>query len=142
MATNRGNLWKNIQKSTPQKPCRNVCNISLYKNIVFNPYWDRPASICLSVNFFLLRDHWSDFFETCPSCSPSGLVVHARIWFRCTGLSCPLGSLPPGGEDTREQLAPRGGKISRGIFTPTLGILPPTVFKIKFVFFDTNFNDK
>ena len=54
----------------------------------------------------------------------------------------PLGSLPPGGEDTRGQLAPRGGKISRGIFTPTLGILPPTVFKIKFVFFDTNFNDK
>ena len=41
-------------------------------------------SICPSVNFFsshLLRDHWSDFFETFPSCSPSGLVVHAWILF-------------------------------------------------------------
>ena len=25
----------------------------------------------------LLRDHWSDFFETCPRCFPSVLVVHA-----------------------------------------------------------------
>ena len=32
--------------------------------------------------------------------------------------------------------------ISRGIFTPTLGILTPTVLKIKFVFFDNNFSDK
>ena len=32
---------------------------------------------------------------------------------RCTGLSCTLGSLPPGGEDTL------------GILLPTLGSLPP-----------------
>ena len=30
----------------------------------------------------LLRDHWSDFFETCLRWSPSGLVVYARKWFR------------------------------------------------------------
>ena len=28
-----------------------------------------------------LRDHWSDFFETCLTCSPSSLVVHAQKWF-------------------------------------------------------------
>ena len=42
-------------------------------------------SVHISVNFFLLshllRDHWSDFFETCTSCSPSGLVKSAWIWF-------------------------------------------------------------
>ena len=30
----------------------------------------------------LLRDHWSDFFKTCPRCSPNGLVMHAHKWFR------------------------------------------------------------
>ena len=48
--------------------------------------WVVEMSIHTSVNLFslshLFRDHWSDFFETCPNCSPSGLVVSARIWFR------------------------------------------------------------
>ena len=39
-----------------------------------------------SVNFFslshLLQDNWSDFFKTCLSCSPSGLVVSTWIWSR------------------------------------------------------------
>ena len=62
-----------------------------------------------------------------------GVPVYLAPWAACPpGVKIPAGSLPP----------PGGGKISRGIFTPTLGILPPTVFKIKFVFFDTNFNDK
>ena len=30
----------------------------------------------------LLRDHWSDVFETCMRCSPSSLVVQARQQFR------------------------------------------------------------
>ena len=54
--------------------------------VFLRPYWDRPVSIRPSVNFFslshLLQDHWLDLFETCPSCSPSGLVVHVRKWFR------------------------------------------------------------
>ena len=62
-----------------------------------------------------------------------GVPVYLAPWAACPpGVKIPAGILSPGG----------GGKISRGIFTPTLGILPPTVFKIKFVFFDTNFNDK
>ena len=61
----------------------------------------------------------------------TGVPVYLAPWAACPpGVKIPTGSLPP------------GGKISRGIFTPTLGILPPTVFKIKFVFFDNNFNDK
>ena len=30
----------------------------------------------------LLRDHWSDFSETCLRCSPRSLIVSARKWFR------------------------------------------------------------
>ena len=40
-----------------------------------------PTVVHKSVNFssllHLLRDHWSDFFETCPRCSPGSLVVSA-----------------------------------------------------------------
>ena len=38
------------------------------------------------VNLFsllhLLRDNWSDVFDICLRCSPSGLLVTARKWFR------------------------------------------------------------
>ena len=63
----------------------NLAKISLNISSTHNDTVRRP-SIRPSVNFFLLshliRVQWSDFFETCPSCSPSGLVVSARIWFR------------------------------------------------------------
>ena len=43
-------------------------------------------SIRPPVNLFslshLLRDNWSDVFDICLRCSPSGLVVTARKWFR------------------------------------------------------------
>ena len=46
------------------------------------PIVDHPTSIRPSINFFslshLLWDHWSEFFETCLRCSPSGLVVSAQ----------------------------------------------------------------
>ena len=54
------------------------------------PMVDHPASIRLSDRaseiFFslshLLRDDWSDFFETCLRCSPSGLVVYVQKCYR------------------------------------------------------------
>ena len=47
-----------------------------------------PSALHPSVRIFflslshLLRDHWSDVFETCPRCFPRSLVVSARKWFR------------------------------------------------------------
>ena len=35
-----------------------------------------------TVTISLLHLHWSAFFETCLRCYPSGLVAHARKWFR------------------------------------------------------------
>ena len=44
-----------------------------------------------------------------------------------TGLSCTLGSLPPGGETASGKLAPPppGDEDNPGYLAPTLGSLPP-----------------
>ena len=62
-------------------------DVNLHVTFKFLAFMDHPESIvCLSINFFslspLLRDQWLNFFKTCLRCSPSGLVVSARKWFR------------------------------------------------------------
>ena len=37
-------------------------------------------TVTISLSHRLL-DHWSDFFKTCPRCSPSSLVVQPQKWF-------------------------------------------------------------
>ena len=89
-------MWNSIDSPFYTRIIRNRINcwvvsviFNLAKNSLINSTHNetvRRPSIRPSVNFFLLshliRVQWSDFFETCPSCSPSGLVVSARIWFR------------------------------------------------------------
>ena len=61
--------------------------------------------------------------------------------YRCTGLSCPLGSLPPGVKIFEGSLPP-GGQNFPGYLHPHSGYLAPHCFQNKFFFFDNNFSDK
>ena len=70
--------------------CLDVSARKWFRSI--NKYgWTAPSfkiAICTLLNTVtislshLLRDHWSDYFETCLSCSLGGLVVSAQKWFR------------------------------------------------------------
>ena len=54
-------------------------------------------------------------------------IVIYNFDYWCTSLSCPLGSLPPRGEDTRRQLAPRGAKFP-GVSSPPPWVSCPPLF--------------
>ena len=65
--------------------------VTIHKNCVFSSAVELlsnsgPSGFHMSVNFFflshLLRDNWSDCFETCIRCSLSVLVVFIRKWFQ------------------------------------------------------------
>ena len=56
-----------------------------------------------------------------------GVLVYLAPWAACPpGVKLPLGSLPPGGEDTPGYLAPHPGQlVPQGWRYPGLGSLPP-----------------
>ena len=70
----------------------------------------------------------------------------------CAEIHWQEAACPPGVKIPIGSLSPPGGKNSRGIFTPTLGILIPggentparvsCTRLIRFAFYENNFNDK
>ena len=64
---------------------------------------------------------WSSSWEHLKS------VFAVNLGYRCTGLSCTLGSLPPGGEAASGQLAPRGWRYPGVSCPPPWAACPPGV---------------
>ena len=84
-----------------------------------------------------LKNHNPENHKVPFSCA--GVPVYLAPWAACPpGVKLPLGSLPPGGEDTPGYLAPHPGQLAprgeaasgqlapRGCRYPGLGSLPPT----------------
>ena len=76
--------------------------------------------------FFILRSYATHRFKAAQMFQSLRKFLRLYRTAGCPSLSCPLDSLPSGGQPNRGGLAPPpGGKLSRDILPPTLVIFTP-----------------
>ena len=99
---------------------------------MYHVYWNQATATYSSLYFFIFLSGTVRPRRLKPGTHMDSGQMY-RV-YRCTGLSWPLGSLTPGGQDTRGQLDPRGLKFP-GVSSPRPDYLYFLIFLSIFFFF-------